>query len=179
MIELVGPWWWRVRLWFQWWGRTGRISSWRQKVILGLNFTISCVHPLCLYSFFNILVMSHSVSVPYCRSREEELLLQKPFQKAKHSKLAHRTVASQEWDRWEVQITDVSVFLFVCRSRCLYDVCMFICTHLFILIFVDMSPWEWLNAGHINVLYVFVLCLYREEARNRRHHIISMNAVSL
>ncbi|XP_062381491.1 protein FRA10AC1 isoform X1 [Sardina pilchardus] len=36
-------------------------------------------------------------------SREEELLLQKPFQKAKHSKVAHRTLATQEWDREEAQ----------------------------------------------------------------------------
>ncbi|KAL2078223.1 hypothetical protein ACEWY4_025908 [Coilia grayii] len=37
------------------------------------------------------------------RSREEELLLQKPFQKARHSKVAHRTVAAQELDREEAQ----------------------------------------------------------------------------
>ncbi|XP_012672837.1 protein FRA10AC1 isoform X2 [Clupea harengus] len=35
------------------------------------------------------------------RSREEELLLRKPFEKAKHAKLAHRTMAAQECDREE------------------------------------------------------------------------------
>ncbi|XP_046888275.1 protein FRA10AC1 isoform X2 [Hypomesus transpacificus] len=36
------------------------------------------------------------------RKREDELL-QKPFQKGKHTKVAHRTVASDEWDREEAR----------------------------------------------------------------------------
>ncbi|KAJ8406816.1 hypothetical protein AAFF_G00297320 [Aldrovandia affinis] len=37
------------------------------------------------------------------RKREDDLLLEKPFQKGKHSKVAHNDVAAQEWDREEAR----------------------------------------------------------------------------
>ncbi|KAJ8365687.1 hypothetical protein SKAU_G00145180 [Synaphobranchus kaupii] len=37
------------------------------------------------------------------RKGADELLLQKPFQKGRHSKLAHKNVAAQEWDREEAR----------------------------------------------------------------------------
>uniref|UniRef100_A0A670HSF5 FRA10A associated CGG repeat 1 n=1 Tax=Podarcis muralis TaxID=64176 RepID=A0A670HSF5_PODMU len=48
-------------------------------------------------------LITNCVCFPSCMIRNEDALLKKPFQKEKQSKVAHRQVATDEWDREEAR----------------------------------------------------------------------------
>lgn len=69
--------------------------------VLWINIPSIIIHFFCQWLTFRVMCLVTNRNLLYlCVRKREEEILQKPFQKGRHSKVAHRSLHSNELDRY-------------------------------------------------------------------------------